>query len=235
MITKNDKGKSLERGRPLFFTTGLLIAASLVLVAFEWTTFRTERLITLNDDEFDEITEILVMPNFEIQEMEKPKVNSPKTQHEKEVKNEFEIDEEDGEKDDPKDDFNFDDGDDDEGIDPSFIGTGYKPWIDTVFTIVEKMPEFPGGPKAFNKFLMENLKYPKMEQVTHIEGTVYVSFIVDTDGKITDIEILRAPSPGLAKEAERVIKMMPKWIPGEQRGNKVRVKFNQPLKFTLSK
>jgi TonB family protein len=109
--------------------------------------------------------------------------------------------------------------------------TDYSP----VFTIVEEMPAFIGGEKARNRFLAENIRYPKEAINLRIQGTVYVSFIINSDGTVTDVRILRGIGGGCDEEAERVVKMMPNWIPGRQNGKPVRVLFNMPLQYTLVK
>ena len=95
------------------------------------------------------------------------------------------------------------------------------------------MPHFIGGDKARKKFLYDNLNYPKMDRATGIEGTVYLKFTVTRKGEIKDIEILRGVSNRIDKEAIRVLKAMPKWSPGKQRGRAVDVSLNFNVKFEL--
>lgn len=102
-----------------------------------------------------------------------------------------------------------------------------------VFDVVEKMPEYPGGQAALFEYLSTNVKYPADAEKKKVEGRVLVTFIVNTDGSITDIEVVRKAFPSLDAEAVRVISGMPKWIPGEQKGQKVRVKYTVPLTFRL--
>ncbi|MBN8701747.1 MAG: energy transducer TonB [Bacteroidetes bacterium] len=104
-----------------------------------------------------------------------------------------------------------------------------------VFTIVEEMPSFPGGEAEMQKFIQKNVSYPQMEKEAGIQGTVYVSFVVEKDGQITDAKILRGVSGGKGcdNEALRVIKAMPGWKAGKQNGRSVRVQFNVPIRFTL--
>lgn len=99
----------------------------------------------------------------------------------------------------------------------------------------EKMPEFPGGQAAFKHYLEKNLSYPIAEKEMGIEGTVYISFFVETDGSITNISVKKEVpgAPGFSKEGIRVISMMPSWTPGELSGKPVRVNFVQPIKFVL--
>ncbi len=102
-----------------------------------------------------------------------------------------------------------------------------------VFTIVEEMPSYPGGETERNKFLADNIVYPQQATENGIQGTVYVSFVVDSKGNVTDVKILRGIGGGCDEEALRVVKMMPKWHPGKQNGKQVRVLFNMPIYFKL--
>ena len=102
-----------------------------------------------------------------------------------------------------------------------------------VFDIVEQMPEYPGGQAALFEFISKNVKYPEDAVKKKVEGKVFVTFVVDTDGKITDVSLLRKVFPSLDAEAVRVISGMPRWKPGEQKGQKVRVKYTVPLTFRL--
>jgi len=103
-----------------------------------------------------------------------------------------------------------------------------------IFQVVENAPAFPGGDGARMKFLQENIKYPQMAKESGIQGTVYVTFVVERSGAVTDVKILRGIGGGCDEEALRVVNNMPKWEPGKQRGKPVRVQFNMPIKFTLA-
>lgn len=103
-----------------------------------------------------------------------------------------------------------------------------------IFTIVESMPEFPGGgQEALFKYLQKEMKYPQIAKENGIQGTVFVNFVVGKDGKIRDAKILRGVNKMLDEEAIRVVKAMPSWKPGKQRGKAVSVSYNLPIKFTL--
>lgn len=102
-----------------------------------------------------------------------------------------------------------------------------------IFNVVETMPEFPGGEQALREFLAANLVYPQEAKEKKIEGRVFVTFVVEADGSISNIKVLRDIGGGCGDEAVRVIKLMPKWKPGAQRGKAVRTQFNLPIKFTL--
>ncbi len=101
------------------------------------------------------------------------------------------------------------------------------------FYKVEKKPEFPGGEKAFYKYLSDNIKYPESALKNKIQGTVWVKFIIEKDGSISNIKAIRKVNPDLDKEAVRVIKSMPKWKPGKQNGKPVRVSYQVPIRFSL--
>ena len=107
------------------------------------------------------------------------------------------------------------------------------PEPETPVTIVKEMPEFPGGDAERVKYLINNLTYPREAKEADISGTVYLEFIVERDGSISNIKILRGIGGGCDEEAVRVVQMMPKWKPGRQQGHEVRVRFNLPIKFTL--
>ncbi len=102
-----------------------------------------------------------------------------------------------------------------------------------VFTVVENMPEFPGGAAKMMKYLNDNMKYPPAAKANGIKGKVYVNFTIAKDGSITNVKLLRGVHELLDKEALRVVKSFPKWKPGKQRGKAVKVSFNLPINFSL--
>lgn len=108
-----------------------------------------------------------------------------------------------------------------------------KPEVEKVFDVVEQMPSFPGGPSALMEWLSDNVKYPVVAQENGVQGRVVVSFVVERDGSITDVKVVRGVDPSLDKEASRVVRAMPRWIPGKQNGSAVRVKYNVPVAFRL--
>lgn len=103
-----------------------------------------------------------------------------------------------------------------------------------VFSVVEQMPEFPGGTEELYKFLGENIKYPTQARENGISGKVFVNFVVEPSGAITNVKLLRGISGGCDEEAIRVVKMLPRWKPGKQNGKAVRVSFNLPVNFQLN-
>ena len=102
-----------------------------------------------------------------------------------------------------------------------------------VYDVVEQMPKFPGGPKAMFEYIAYNVQYPKEMGETCAQGRVIVSFVVEKDGSLTDIKVVKSVYPALDEEALRVVKSMPKWISGSQNGVKVRVRYVIPVTFRL--
>lgn len=109
-----------------------------------------------------------------------------------------------------------------------------KPEVATkIFDVVEEMPSFPGGNGALMSYLASNIKYPVVAQENGVQGRVTVSFVVERDGSISDVRVARSVDPSLDREAQRVVKSMPRWKPGKQNGSAVRVKYTVPVVFRL--
>jgi len=102
-----------------------------------------------------------------------------------------------------------------------------------IFVVVEEPPQFPGGEDARIRFISENIKYPEEARTKGIQGTVFITFVVEADGSVTNAKVLRGIGDGCDEEALRVVNSMPKWVPGKQRGENVRVQFNMPIRFSL--
>lgn len=102
-----------------------------------------------------------------------------------------------------------------------------------VFDVVEQMPEYPGGPSALIEYLSQNVKYPEDAKQQKIEGRVLATFVVETDGSVSNVEVVKPAFPSLDAEAVRLLSAMPKWTPGMQSGKVVRVKFTVPINFSL--
>lgn len=105
---------------------------------------------------------------------------------------------------------------------------------DVIFTVVEDQPQFPGGEEARRRYLEENLRYPTMAREAGIQGTVFLTFVVEPDGSISDVRVLRGIGGGCDEAAVRAVENMPRWEPGRQRGQPVRVQFNMPVRFILN-
>ena len=102
-----------------------------------------------------------------------------------------------------------------------------------IFTVVEQMPMYPGGDAALMGYLRDNIHYPTVAAENGVQGSVVVGFVVERDGSITDVKVLRSVDPSLDREAMRVVKSMPRWTPGKQNGSAVRVKYQVPVTFRL--
>ena len=102
-----------------------------------------------------------------------------------------------------------------------------------VFDVVEQMPEYPGGIQALFEYLSQNVKYPADAEKQKVEGRVIATFVVETDGTINNVEVVKPVFPSLDAEAIRVLQGMPKWTPGKQSGKEVRVKYTVPINFNL--
>jgi len=108
-----------------------------------------------------------------------------------------------------------------------------KPVEEKVFDVVEQMPQFPGGDAALFEYLSTHIKYPTIAEENGVQGRVIVTFVVERDGSITDVKVVKSVDPSLDKEASRVVAGMPKWIPGKQNGSAVRVMYTVPVTFRL--
>lgn len=223
METKKTPRADLGRKQGLFLVLGLLISLGATLTAFEWKTYDTGDLMNLGSlvDDFDNLVEI--PPT--IQEPPKPPViQQPKL---------IEI---------PDDEDIIDEVDvvidvdiTEEQIIEDLIIEDEMPeeQAEKVFLWVEEQASFPGGPKAWGKFLNKNFKYPRAAARMGIEGKVNLSFIVDKNGVISDIQVTRGIGGGCDEEAIRVLSQSPRWSPGRQRGNAVKSRMAIQINFQL--
>ncbi len=225
MQVKKSEQASLEKDKLIYTLMGLVFVLSLVYVALEW----TEREVTkyeVTDTEF------LFEEEVEIQQtsQETPPPPPPPAVQEVEVLNVVEDNVE-------TESIEVNTEDDKEAevvIAAPVEAPQEEEEEEVVFVVVESMPEFPGGQQALFKYLSENVKYPVIAQENGIQGRVICQFVVNKDGSIVDVEVVRSGGdPSLDKEAVRVIKSMPKWKPGKQRGKAVRVKYTVPVNFKL--
>jgi TonB family protein len=106
---------------------------------------------------------------------------------------------------------------------------------DGIYNVVEHLPSFPGGTNEFISYLANSIKYPAADRQKNIQGRVVAQFVVEPDGSLTNIKIIRSPSDDMSKETERVLGLSPKWEPGMQKGVAVRSRYTVPLSFTLGK
>ena len=225
MQLKKSPKASLEDKKLVYVLMGLVLVLSICYVAFEW----TEKEVTKY-----EVTEDLAFIDEEIDiqqtTQETPPPPPPAPIQEVEVLNVVEDDVEVEEI-----EINTEDDKDVEVvIAPPVEAPVEEEEEEVIFMVVESMPEFPGGQQALFKYLAENVKYPVIAQENGIQGRVICQFVVNKDGSIVDVVAVRSSGEAsLDKEAIRVIKSMPKWKPGKQRGKPVRVKYTVPVNFRL--
>jgi protein TonB len=227
METKKSKRADLEPKKSIFLQVGLIVALGLSLAAFEWKTPVKEIVVTSTS--WETVQEDLYIKNPVIVD-QKPAPIPVVAPAIRIVDNNTAVTE----------DILIDTEINPEDSQPVYIAPVQVQLEDEkslseeeTFIIVEKMPEYPGGIGAMHDFLVKNIEFPKTAVETGIKGTVYLYFIVEKDGSISNIKIIRGIGGGCDQEAERVISKMPKWNPGSQRGKPVRVSFNIPVVFDL--
>jgi len=225
MEIKKSQKADLENKKIIFRQIGLIVALAVMLFAFEWKTYEKE-IVDLGSREMVDITE-------EIIPITEQKVKPPPPPPPKQVVK-INVVEDDVEVDDEIDiDVEADQDTEVEEYIPIEVEEEESAEEQQIFMVVESMPAFPGGETELHRYLAENIKYPQMAKESGIQGRVFVTFVVERDGKVTDVKVLRGIGGGCDEEAIRVVKNMPKWTPGKQRGKPVRVQFNLPVKFTL--
>ena len=225
MQLKKSPKASLEDKKFTYVLMGLILVLSICYVAFEWTEKEVTKYEVAEDLAF-------IDEEIDIQQttQETPPPPPPPAVQEVEVLNVVEDDVET-----ETIEINTEDDEDVEVvIAPPVEAPVEEEEEETIFMVVESMPEFPGGQQALFKFLAENVKYPVIAQENGIQGRVICQFVVNKDGSIVDVQAVRSSGEAsLDKEAIRVIKSMPKWKPGKQRGKPVRVKYTVPVNFRL--
>ena len=228
MAVKKSPKADLERGKTLGVLMGMIVGLAVLFVGFEW----SDREVTIVQS--GGVADIIAEEEVEITRPEDtppppPPPPAPAIAEELNV---------------VEDDVKLDDVDiisseDDassaqvEAYTPPAVVEEEEESSQQIFTVVETMPEFPGGQMALLQYLSKSIKYPVIAQENGIQGRVSCSFVVNKDGSIVDAEVIRGVDPSLDKEALRVINSMPKWSPGKQRGKPVRVKYTVPVTFRL--
>ena len=226
MEVKKTPQADLENKKTIFMQIGLVIVLGLVFVAFEWTTTEVDVSQFEITEDLDAEEEIIPITRQEEVKPPPPPPPPKVTDVLNIVEDDVELDEE--------LDIEDTEMDEDSEVDFSNVVEEEEEEEDApVFFIVEEMPEFPGGESALHQYIAKSIKYPVIAQENGIQGRVYVSFVINAKGEVTDIKIARGVDPALDKEAIRVIKNMPKWKPGKQRGKPVKVSFTVPINFVL--
>jgi len=223
MEAKKTPEADLEKKRILFLAIGMVVSLSLVLFAFEKKQYDRGEIMDLGmvADDFEELTEI---PPTEQPPPPPPKIQQPQIieiPDEEEIEEEIEID------------LDVEITEETEVEEIIFEEEPEEEEADQVFLVVEEQANFPGGMGEWNKFLKKNLKYPRQATRMGIEGAVFLSFIVDKAGNISDIQVIRGIGGGCDEEAKRVLEMSPKWAPGKQRGRAVKSRMQLRIVFRL--
>jgi len=226
MEEKKTSKADLENKRLIFTEIGLVIGLALMLFAFEWKTYEksvievTSRQVENVSEDIIPITEQKVKPPPPAPVKQVVKINI--------VDDNITVDE----------DITIDVEANENTQVEAYVAPVKSEEEESaeeaqIFMVVESMPEYPGGESALYSYLAENIKYPQMAKESGIQGRVFVTFVVERDGRVTDVRVLRGIGGGCDEEAIRVVEGMPKWAPGKQRGKSVRVQYNLPVKFTL--
>jgi len=224
MEIKKNPEVSLEKRRSLFLIAGYVVALAVVLTAFEWKTFdeSSSNLGKLVIDDLEE--EIIPITEQEIKPPPPPPPPPPApiieiVEDDVEIEDEVEIMDVEADQETIIEEVEIVE---EESNEPDF------------FTIVEDMPGYPGGDAALLKFIGENTEYPAIAKENGITGVVYISYIVDRDGSVKDVKVVRGVDSFLDKEAMRVVKTLKGYKPGKQRGKPVPVQFTIPIRFVLN-
>jgi protein TonB len=228
MEPKKSKKADLQRLRGLFLQIGFIFSLGMALLAFEWTS-SPEKVKGFNRNNDGEILQESVPITRQQERKQPPPPPPPKTteiinivENNVEIEDELILEETEADQDTRVSIDAFEQEEEEEDD------------LNDVFVRVEDMPKFQGeGLNAFRRFVQRNLRYPDMAHDNGIEGTVYLRFIVDKDGSLTDISVLRGVDPALDEAAVAAVKGSPKWEPGKQRGKPVKVSCTMPIAFVL--
>lgn len=223
MEPKKYKKADLEGRKTYFFEIGLIVSLLIVFAAFEYKTYEKQTIDLVQRTVDDTPEEIIPITEHKPPPPPPPppkQVTQIKiVEDDVEVEDEIEIDVE---------------ADDDTEVEEYIPVEEEEEIVELqIFTVVESMPEFPGGTGELYKYLGNSIKYPPLAKESGIQGRVFVNFVVEPNGTISNVKVLRGIGGGCDEEAIRVVQAMPTWKPGKQRGKAVRVSYNLPIKFTL--
>lgn len=229
MEIKKSKKADLEGKKGLFFEIGLALSLAVLLFAFEWKT-STEEVSQFQTVPEEQIEEEIIPITQQMLKPPPPPPPAPKlTDLIDIVEDETTIDEE-------LEILDAEDQSENTDVVNDVSDFGDYDGEDTgeseIFIVVEDMPAFPGG--NVQKWIAKNVRYPVLAMENGIQGKVYIQFVIEKDGSITDVKVIRGVDASLDKEATRVVQAMPKWKPGKQRGKPVRVSYTLPINFQLS-
>jgi protein TonB len=225
MEEKKSPKANLENKKVMFTQIGLIISLLIAWMAFEHKSYDKREI----DPSLLRQTEVVEEEMVEITKQEEPKpqpVEVPKQTTQLEI---------------VQDDVEVEDIEINAEVDQQEVIEEYVPVEveeeevveQEIFQIVEEMPAFPGGEAKLMEYVAKNIKYPQIARETGIQGRVFVGFVVEPDGSVSNVKVLRGIGGGCDEEAMRVVKSMPKWKPGKQRGKAVRVSYQIPVFFKL--
>ena len=227
MEIKKSPKADLESKKLTFTLIGLVVSLFIIWRVFEYKSYDKQTF-----DDLQRTVEVIEEEMVEITKQEQPKVQPPQP---KPQVTQIQIVEDDVEVE--------DDIDINAEVDQNEVIEEYEftpPEIEEeeiveaeIFKVVEEMPEFPGGAAKMMEYIQKNIKYPMMARESDIQGRVFVNFVVEPNGEISNVEVLRGIGGGCDEEAVRVVKSMPNWKPGKQRGSAVRCAFTVPIIFKL--
>ncbi|PLX03045.1 MAG: energy transducer TonB [Marinilabiliales bacterium] len=222
MEPKKYKKADLEGKKTYFFAVGPIIALLVLFAAFEYKSY-DKQTIDLQQRAVDDTPEEII-PITEHKPPPPPPPPPKQVTQIKIVEDDVEV----------EDEIEIDVEADDETV-VEYVPVEEEEEIveAEIFTVVESMPEFPGGTGELYKYLGNSIKYPPLAKESGIQGRVFVNFVVEPNGSISNVKVLRGIGGGCDEEAVRVVENMPSWKPGKQRGKAVRVSYNLPIKFTL--
>ena len=225
MDKRKTSKSNLEGKQMIFIEIGLIVALAVSLCAFEWKKYDISKVEIAGRNAVEVPEDAVILIKHEVKPPPPKAVVQPTTtmtvvDNKTDVKTEVKVDAE------------------NKPAEPTGIWepTTLPPEVvvePDYYIVVEKDPEFPGGEIARLKYLRDNVKYPQAAREAGIQGIVYLSFIIEASGTVSNVEVLRGIGGGCDEEAVRVVKNMPKWSPGEQRDQKVRVQYSLQIKFTL--
>ena len=224
MELKKSPEHDLSKKTGMFLNLGLTLSLLIVILAFEWPNRGSEEIMDFGelDADFEDIMEI---PPTDQPPPPPPKVQIPEiieVPDEKELEEEIEVE------------LDVEMTEETVVEDIVFEQAPEEEEVDEIFTIVEDQPEFPGGMQAFYSFVSKRMKYPSQAKRMGIEGRVYLEFVVGKDGAVTNVRSVKGIGAGCDEEAVRVMKTVPKFKPGKQRGRAVKVKMVMPIYFKLA-
>lgn len=223
MEEKKTPKADLNKKTGLYLSIGLVISLALVTLAFEWKSYDDTGLVDLGQVESD-FEDVMEIPPTEQPPPPPPKIVQPEiieVPDEEEIEEDIEID------------LDVEITEDTQIEEMVFEEAPEEEATDEIFMVVEDQPEPQGGMQAFYEYVGKNLKYPSQARRMGVEGKVFVQFVVNTDGSLTDVQAIKGIGAGCDEAAVEVVKNAPKWKPGKQRGRAVRVRMVLPITFKL--